>query len=213
MYHYAANNPIKYKDPTGNEIVIAIGAICISAEALIIAGLCITAVAVWEVYVQSPEGQRDFRAFQDAVATGFWELKNTVERTITTVKAKVTEKAEAKAQAKTKAKTNYASAIRFQLQTGSATPASTVRVSTDKLGVKKREAYGALAELYAIAVAQDPGLARCEDFKAAIIKMSAAVKLTPGVASGGNVMRETFIYQGKEYRIDLENLRGINLVE
>lgn len=43
--------------------------------------------------------------------------------------------------------------------------------------------------------------------------MSEAVKATLGITNGGNVMREKFSYQGKEYRIDLENLRGINLVE
>lgn len=43
-----------------------------------------------------------------------------------------------------KEQTQKSSAIRFQLQTGSETPASTVRVSNDKLEVKKRDAM----ELY-----------------------------------------------------------------
>ena len=109
--------------------------------------------------------------------------------------------------------TPESNAIRFQLQTGSDTPASSVRISNDKLGVKKREAYGALAELYSTAIAKEPGLAKCKDFTSAIVRISESVKNTSGVASGGTVMRETFSYQGKEYRIDLENLRGINLVE
>ena len=50
-------------------------------------------------------------------------------------------------QSKAKEQTQESNAIRFQLQTGSDTPASVVRVSNDKLGVKKQEAYGALAEL------------------------------------------------------------------
>ena len=32
-------------------------------------------------------------------------------------------------------------------------------------------------------------------------------------SGGGTVMRDEFKYSGKRYRIDLENLRGINLVE
>jgi len=43
--------------------------------------------------------------------------------------------------------------------------------------------------------------------------MSEAVKDTKGTSGGGTDMREKFEYSGKEYRIDLENLRGINLVE
>jgi hypothetical protein len=116
-------------------------------------------------------------------------------------------------QSKAKEQTQESNAIRFQLQTGSDTPASAVRVSNDKLGVKKQEAYGALAELYSTAIAKEPGLAKCKDFTSAIVRMSEAITSTPGIATGGNVMREKFSYQGKEYRIDLENLRGINLVE
>ncbi|WP_253721948.1 hypothetical protein [Treponema sp. OMZ 787] len=37
----------------------------------------------------------------------------------------------------------------------------------------------------------------------AIIGMSKSVKVTSGVITDGNVMREKFTYQGKEYRIDL----------
>ena len=33
------------------------------------------------------------------------------------------------------------------------------------------------------------------------------------ISGGGTVMRDEFKYSGKRYRIDLENLRGINLVE
>lgn len=99
------------------------------------------------------------------------------------------------------------------MEKGSDTPASAVRVSNDKLGVKKQEAYGALTELYSTAIAKEPGLAKCKDFTSAIVRMSEAVKSTQGIATGGNVMREKFSYQGEEYRIDLENLRGINLVE
>ena len=110
--------------------------------------------------------------------------------------------------------TPESNAIRFQLQTGSDTPASSVRISNDKLGVKKRDAYGALAELYSTAIAKEPGLARCKDFTSAIIRMSEHVKTTQGeYKQGANVWRETFYYQGKEYRIDLENIRGINPVE
>lgn len=71
-----------------------------------------------------------------------------------------------------------------------------------------------MAELYKSAVIEQPGLARCEDFTSAIVKMSEHVKSTQGeYKQGANVWRETFIYQDKEYRIDLENIRGINLVE
>ena len=43
--------------------------------------------------------------------------------------------------------------------------------------------------------------------------MSESIKATKGTSGGGTVMCEKFEYSGKEYRIDLENLRGINLVE
>ena len=92
-------------------------------------------------------------------------------------------------------------------------PASTTKESNNKSGVTKREAYGTLSELYAKAVVAQPWLSRCKDFRAAIIRMSEAVKDTKGTSGGGTVMREKFEYSGKEYRIDLENLRGINLVE
>ena len=92
-------------------------------------------------------------------------------------------------------------------------PASTTKESNNKSGVTKREAYGTLSELYAKAVVAQPGLSRCKDFRAAIIRMSEAVKDTKGTSGGGTVMRDEFKYSGKSYRIDLENLRGINLVE
>ena len=61
-------------------------------------------------------------------------------------------------------------------------PASTTRESNNKSGVAKREAYEALSELYAKAVVVQPGLSRCEDFRAAIIRMSEAVKDTKGTS-------------------------------
>jgi len=43
--------------------------------------------------------------------------------------------------------------------------------------------------------------------------MSEAIKDTKSTSGGGTVMRDEFEYSEKIYRIDLENLRGINLVE
>ena len=129
--------------------------------------------------------------------------------------AKTVSKASAKAKEQTEQEqTPDANAIRFQVQVGSETSASVVKTSQDKkFGVKKAHAYEALMELYTSAVSKEPGLGRCEGFRSAIIRMSKSIRNVHGIFDGGNVMRESFKYQGKDYRIDLENLRGTNLVE
>ena len=64
-----------------------------------------------------------------------------------------------------------------------------IRVGTEKKtpreqsrSGKKIGAYEALSELYAKAVVVQLGLSRCKDFRAAIIRMSEAVKDTKGTS-------------------------------
>ena len=188
LYHYGGNNPVRYIDPDGNTAW--------------------TASMWWLTVADGPLPVGDI-IYGIGVTVELIGLAYVANKYST----KTCDVAIPQTQSKAKEQTQDTNAIRFQLQTGSDTPASAVRVSNDKLGAKKQEAYGALAELYSTAVAKEPGLAKCKGFTSAIVRMSEAVKSTSGVATGGNVMRETFTYQGKEYRIDLENLRGINLVE
>ena len=123
------------------------------------------------------------------------------------------EKADAKYVAVSTTDTKNLNAIRFQLQTGKSTVSSVVKVSEDEIAVKKAEAFVSLQTLYTTTAVIEPGLIKSNEFISAIIRMSEVVKNVPGTSGEGNVMRETFVYQDREYRIDLENLRGINLVE
>ena len=206
LYHYAGNNPVKYTDPDGK------------FDANIFYQFA-TDTAYKAQTVALADGPAPgpcdvFAAGMLIVALGSVAVGGGIDL-YNYLSTKIESRSQSKASlvAISKEQTQASNAIRFQLQTGSNTPASSVRISNDKLGVKKQEAYGALQELYDKAITKEPGLAKCKDFTSAIVRMSEFVKSTSGVASGGNVMRETFIYQRKEYRIDLENLRGINLVE
>jgi hypothetical protein len=99
------------------------------------------------------------------------------------------------------------SAIRLQLPTDRETITSNVKINNTQSGVRKNQGFQGLLELYADATAKEPGLAKCKEFRDAIIKMSQTIKRTQGFSEQGkNVAREEFRYNGKIYRIDLENL-------
>ena len=191
VYHYAGNNPIKYVDPDGESatstVVGWIGTDIATPEP--------TDAVLWKWVGYGV-------VIAGAVVIDYFA-------------AKTVSKASAKAKEQTEQEqTPDANAIRFQVQVGSETSASVVKTSQDKkFGVKKAHAYEALMELYTSAVSKEPGLGRCEGFRSAIIRMSKSIRNVHGIFDGGNVMRESFKYQGKDYRIDLENLRGTNLVE
>ncbi len=109
-------------------------------------------------------------------------------------------------------KSSEKNAIRIQVQTGKLTPATTGLIAGDTIiGVLKAQGYAGLAALYNQIAEQNPKLAKSEEFRTALIKMSVNIKKTQGIVQGGNVFREEFIYNGQLYRIDLENLRGVNL--
>ncbi|OQW89632.1 MAG: hypothetical protein BWK78_07565 [Thiotrichaceae bacterium IS1] len=104
--------------------------------------------------------------------------------------------------------------MRLQLQTGKKTPFGLPIVGPEKTGVTKSSVWAGLSALYAETLATNPGMAKSKEFQSAIIDMSKKVKnVQGGVTQGGNILRTEFQYQGKKYRIDLENIYGHNLRE
>jgi len=172
---------------------------------------CLTVCTI--AYMQTDAYKESSQNFADAISQGFDNANQNISCAVDFIKSKISETSDVKSntQCKTKEQNNKSSAIRFQLQTGSKTPASTVCVSNDIKGVTKKEAFAGLQKLYDDSILVEPGLKNCKDFTSAIVKMSEYVKKTSGEYIGGNVWRETFNYAGKQYRIDLENLRGSNL--
>ncbi|GEM_PF-3542826 len=191
VFNYGNNNPIKYNDPDGR----------LAKEATI-------KVILTDIATPEPTDAVLWKwVGYGVVIAGAVVIDYFVAKTVSKASAKAKEQTEQE-------QTPDANAIRFQVQVGSETSASVVKTSQDKkFGVKKAHAYEALMELYTSAVSKEPGLGRCEGFRSAIIRMSKSIRNVHGIFDGGNVMRESFKYQGKDYRIDLENLRGTNLVE
>jgi hypothetical protein len=104
--------------------------------------------------------------------------------------------------------------MRLQLQTGKKTPFGPPIVNSEQPGVTKSQVWAGLTALNAETAATNPGLAKSKEFQSAIIDMSKKVKNVQGGVTGGrNVLRTEFQYQGRTYRIDLENLYGQNLRE
>jgi len=117
-------------------------------------------------------------------------------------------------QTKTNTKRPEWNVMRLQLQTGKHTPFGLPIINSEEIGVTKSQVFAELQALNAETLAINPELAKSKEFQSAIISMSVKVKnLLGGVTQGGNVLRTKFKYQGTEYRIDLENLRGHNLRE
>ncbi|MCR5763621.1 MAG: hypothetical protein K6G00_09605 [Treponema sp.] len=206
LYNYAGNNPITYTDPDGR--VDAYSLYNFSSEALKFEG----ATFATDLSIVEPSDIVPHK-WAGYIVTGL-VLGAIAGGSYLYIKYQESKAPAACTQPQNNEQTKESNVIRFQIQTGKETPASVVRISNDKIDVTKKDAYGTLMELYTSAVEQQPGMARCKDFTAAIVRMSEYVKKTQGeYKQGVNVWREPFEYQDKDYRIDLENLHGINLVE
>ncbi|GGZ77468.1 hypothetical protein GCM10011274_39440 [Paraglaciecola chathamensis] len=100
--------------------------------------------------------------------------------------------------------------IRLQIQTGDENLDSIAIIRG--ASVTKSEAWTGLEHLYHGTKNSNKEWNR--SLRSAIINMSKKIKsLKTGVAGTGNVMRSEFIFRRRLYRVDLENLSGVNLIQ
>jgi RHS repeat-associated protein len=107
--------------------------------------------------------------------------------------------------------------MRIQLQSGTTVtiPGTPVLVRDDPPGVTKADAYAGLMQLWGLAQGGQSGFpfnANQSDLRSAIISVSECVKRQSGTAPGIYAVCQAYVTGNTAgWRIDLENLNGINL--
>jgi hypothetical protein len=107
--------------------------------------------------------------------------------------------------------------MRIQLQAGTnvTVPGTPVLVRDDPPSVTKADAYAGLMQLWGIAQSPQSGFpfnANQSDLRSAIISISQCVKRQTGTAPGIYTVCQAYLTNSTAgWRIDLENLNGINL--
>ncbi len=102
--------------------------------------------------------------------------------------------------------------IRLQLQTGKENIDSYALTAQGEPGVLKAQAWEALDSMYKTNATSNEDWNRV--LGNAVVNMSEKIKaINGGTAGTGNVLRTEFVYRRSLYRIDLENMNGVNLVK
>ncbi|MDP1931682.1 MAG: hypothetical protein Q8L60_09520, partial [Gammaproteobacteria bacterium] len=101
--------------------------------------------------------------------------------------------------------------MRLQFQQGSSNITSLVFSNLSSVGVAKAQVFQGLSLLFKNVNNYNRRLGGSAEFSAAIVGMSEKVNISAPVSPIGNVYRNSFVYDGLVYRVDLENLRGTNL--
>ena len=107
--------------------------------------------------------------------------------------------------------------MRVQLQAGTnvTVPGTPVLIRDDPPGVTKADAYAGLMQLWGVAQSPQSGFpfnANQSDLRSAIISVSECVKRQTGTAPGIYTVCQAYVTGNTSgWRIDLENLNGINL--
>ena len=107
--------------------------------------------------------------------------------------------------------------MRIQLQAGTnvTVPGTPVLIRDDPPGVTKADAYAGLMQLWGVAQSPQSGFpfnANQSDLRSAIISVSECVKRQTGTAPGIYTVCQAYVTGNTAgWRIDLENLNGINL--